>query len=616
LASQDFINQVNDMPPSAFSSPEGIERIREQARQAARSEPTRELQAAKYQEYTKAIEARKKAAEDFTPGVKQDIDRALLQDIGLPAVKALVDKAAKKGGGGLFQSMIQSGADPASAAASALGGSAVAAFTTRVQNLYLRNVEATINDWREKNPGRALVPASKNVLISQAIAETRQSKEYAQAYTELTGRKPGEAGPGKVGTSVGPREAGPAQTPNGYPKRSAAGIPDREVRDYQQRALMTGDWLRSEVEAINDGKPVSPETYNLAKRAGTSVNRLLLEQLKLYPELDSGGGAQKYLQEQVRRQRQGQTVSSANYQGAVNQDRAAAPYNPLAPGSWLMNMLMPPAAAATLPPGYARFQGGGGGGGPIDPGQWASGPAVRGSNAETGGGYTIPGMKDAQGRPPVFSQGGANSFAAMVRDSGGQVKAGDIASSQRSAGKNRAVGGAEGSHHLEGNAMDIHGSSIDWIRKNGARYGWHVNDYPGSHGGHVEFRGGGTASPQASTRKGGGMTGLATYYNGSGGSDGVAGGPTANGEKYNPSAMTAAVQWSLRDKYLNKWVQVEDLNRGKRVRVWVNDVGQMGGSEKSVNQADPRMIDLSPAAFTKLFGSTSRGVGRIRIVEG
>ena len=378
---------------------------------------------------------------------------------------------------------------------------------------------------------------------------------------------------------------------------------------------MDGGWLHSELGNAAAGRAVSPQLYQLAKRAGTTTNRYLLEQLRFYPQLDPQGEARSYLEGEVKKQRYGQTVSSANYQGAVGQQRAAAPYNPMAPGSWLMNMLMPPAAAATLPPSYARY-GSGGGGGPVDPGQWASGPAVRGSHAETGEGYTIPGMRDAKGRPPVFSQGGANSFAAMVRDSGGQVKGGDIASSQRSAGKNRAVGGADGSHHLDGNAMDIHGTSIAWIRKNGARYGWYVNDYDGSHGGHVEFRGGGTAGPQATTRKGGGMTGLATYYNGSGGSDGVAGGPTANGEKYNPNAMTAAVQWSLRGKYMNKWVHVEDLDTGKRVRVWVNDVGQMGGSEKSVNRTDPRMIDLSPAAFKKLFGSTSRGVGRIRIVEG
>ena len=125
------------------------------------------------------------------------------------------------------------------------------------------------------------------------------------------------------------------------------------------------------------------------------------------------------------------------------------------------------------------------------PSRWDDGPAIAGGSPDTGWGYTVPGMKDSAGRLPVFSRQGANAFAAMVRDSGGQVKASDIASSQRSRGKNAAVGGVEGSEHLGGNAMDIHGSSIAWIRKNGARYGWVVNDYPGSHGGHVEFRGGG-----------------------------------------------------------------------------------------------------------------------------
>ena len=41
--------------------------------------------------------------------------------------------------------------------------------------------------------------------------------------------------------------------------------------------------------------------------------------------------------------------------------------------------------------------------------------------------------------------------------------------------------------------MDIHGSSNSWIRKNGRNYGWIANDYPGSHGGHFEFKGAGLA---------------------------------------------------------------------------------------------------------------------------
>jgi hypothetical protein len=118
---------------------------------------------------------------------------------------------------------------------------------------------------------------------------------------------------------------------------------------------------------------------------------------------------------------------------------------------------------------------------------------------------------------------------------------------------------------------------------------------------------------RAATRSGGGMTGITTYYTGSGGSDGVAGGLTANGEIYNPNAMTTAVQRSLRGKYLNKWLLVEDLDSGKSVRVWANDVGSMGGTDNSISRQDPRIIDLSPAAFKQLYGSLNRGTGRIRV---
>ena len=118
--------------------------------------------------------------------------------------------------------------------------------------------------------------------------------------------------------------------------------------------------------------------------------------------------------------------------------------------------------------------------------------------------------------------------------------------------------------------------------------------------------GGGRSMPARGT-----LTGRATYYTGSGGSDGVLGGKTANGETFTGRQMTAAVQWSLKPKLMNKWLIVEDARTGRRIRVWANDTGQMGGSER--RPAD-RLIDLSPVAFTKLFGSTSRGVGDIRVM--
>jgi hypothetical protein len=99
------------------------------------------------------------------------------------------------------------------------------------------------------------------------------------------------------------------------------------------------------------------------------------------------------------------------------------------------------------------------------------------------------------------------------------------------------------------------------------------------------------------------------YYAGGGGQDGVAGGRTANGEIYNPKKMTVAVQWTLRGKFLNKWLLVQDSKSGKTVRVWANDVGPLVGDEKKTGA---RHLDLSSAAFTKLFGSTRQGLGRIK----
>jgi hypothetical protein len=106
---------------------------------------------------------------------------------------------------------------------------------------------------------------------------------------------------------------------------------------------------------------------------------------------------------------------------------------------------------------------------------------------DTGYGYAMQGKTDRLGRPAVMTQEAATAFDRMVQDSGGKVKYSDIESAQRSQQKNQQVGGAVRSKHLSGNAIDIHGASRDWIIKNGAKYGWKLNDYPGSHGGHFDF---------------------------------------------------------------------------------------------------------------------------------
>ena len=123
---------------------------------------------------------------------------------------------------------------------------------------------------------------------------------------------------------------------------------------------------------------------------------------------------------------------------------------------------------------------------------------VKANHPETGSGYTVAGVTDAQGRPVVLSKAGAEAFGKMIQDSNGAVKGSDVASSQRSPAKNKAVGGAPNSRHMNGTALDIHGTSNEWIRKNGKKYGWVINDYPGSHGGHFIFGTGAGGNIQSS----------------------------------------------------------------------------------------------------------------------
>ena len=111
------------------------------------------------------------------------------------------------------------------------------------------------------------------------------------------------------------------------------------------------------------------------------------------------------------------------------------------------------------------------------------------SNPQTGQGYTIEGLgNDRLGRPVILTKPALSAFDQMIKDSGGVVKASDVESSQRSTAHNITVGGASASPHLGGNALDIHGKSKEWMIKNGARYGWYLIPYPGSHGGHFEYR--------------------------------------------------------------------------------------------------------------------------------
>lgn len=111
------------------------------------------------------------------------------------------------------------------------------------------------------------------------------------------------------------------------------------------------------------------------------------------------------------------------------------------------------------------------------------------------------GYKDASGRDIKLDPGAAQSFKQMIAD-GMPFSSANVANVYRDENeylrlKSQGYSPASNSKHNFGKAADIHGAMNTWIRKNGAKYGWYANDYSGSHGGHFEWRGGGTnVSPQ------------------------------------------------------------------------------------------------------------------------
>jgi rare lipoprotein A len=88
--------------------------------------------------------------------------------------------------------------------------------------------------------------------------------------------------------------------------------------------------------------------------------------------------------------------------------------------------------------------------------------------------------------------------------------------------------------------------------------------------------------------------GLASFYGA-----GLHGRPTANGERFDKEALTAA----HKTLPFNTCVEVTSLSNGRSVRVRINDRGPYVGG---------RIIDLSEAAAREL-GMIAAGVGRVRL---
>lgn len=103
------------------------------------------------------------------------------------------------------------------------------------------------------------------------------------------------------------------------------------------------------------------------------------------------------------------------------------------------------------------------------------------------------GLKDYKGRPMRMAPAAAEQWKAMIK-AGMPFNSADVANVYRDEAeymrlRKEGYNPSSGGFHNFGLAIDVHGATGEWLRKNGAQFGWFPHDYEGTHGGHYEFRG-------------------------------------------------------------------------------------------------------------------------------
>jgi len=379
FAVDNFIARMGEVSPGAWTnSPEAFSEALKQAQAIARTYPEGEQQ----QQYARMLGAVNAAREDAEAPVDPDIEKgasdAVAGDLDTEEIRRIRGIQRREGQAGQSEDSRKLRAlaqIPGIGIVDAMSqlDPQLTRIARRLYNLYIRNAYDAVDEWKASHPGQVLGRAALNRLISASNVEVRKSEEWAQIYREFTGRNPGEVGDGgppkppseskpeaaATPPATPPVEPGASEAPTGgalngglgVSMEDAARLPDETVRGHRERAIMSAEWFQEELLRIGDGRPVSGALYEMAKRAGTSTTRFLLDQLHFYPSFDQTGTVRQYLEQRVVEERADNTVSENQAGGAVGgmgmimpgwAQRMAAGFDPFAPGSWLMRVLQPP----------------------------------------------------------------------------------------------------------------------------------------------------------------------------------------------------------------------------------------------------------------------------------
>mgnify|MGYP003133406909 FL=1 len=172
--------------------------------------------------------------------------------------------------------------------------------------------------------------STKEAEVSKAMSKFLDSPEYKDLINSLQPPAP-----------VQPQAAVPAG-PVVYGREQAADITPGIAANYKKQPVLSGKWVRAEQQALSvDENAYSEQLRKAAADAKVTPARYLFEHIqRYYLKLDADGSFRRFLQFQILKQKQNDTVSF-NQPGMSfdGQKVAYVPNDITKPGGWLMGIL-------------------------------------------------------------------------------------------------------------------------------------------------------------------------------------------------------------------------------------------------------------------------------------
>ena len=336
-APQQLLNDLDQMPLVAFDPKEAAQRLQEMLPNVPDDQKEGFLK-----DGQSLIRRRTEDKGKFDPLVGKAVEKAVVKELAERYPTSILEMS--RGGKPVDIYALRSNAN---------GNLRQAAFL--VESGLMKHVQ---NRLLEKGQQLgAMTAPQKQAVIDGAIEEYTNGKYFEKLFPGVSGNANANGTPSQAPAAKAPQARAVYQGAV-YSSSQLKNLGDGDLKGYNRQPLLSEKSIRSELEGAANGRGFSGDLQSAARRAGVTPLRMLEEQLKFYPGLQ----IPKPMMDDIRRRER----SDAGRRAAAQQ---ATSYNPLtgAPmvasaarsgGNWLMNLLVPPAAAATLPPSYSRYQGG------------------------------------------------------------------------------------------------------------------------------------------------------------------------------------------------------------------------------------------------------------------